>query len=195
MTEKEKCEMGILYDANYDEELLSLRTRCKDLCHLFNQLLPSALAAQREALRGIFKSVGKNCVVTAPFWCDYGYNITIGDDFYTNHNLIILDAAPVTIGNNVFIAPQCCISAAGHPVDHERRNAGLEFARGITIEDNVWIGTHVSILPGVTIGHNSVIGAGSVVSKDIPANVVAVGVPCRVVREISEQDREMYSSF
>ncbi len=186
MTEREKCERGLLYDANYDAELLALRSRCKDLCHKLNQLFPSVLEEQRELLSCILKQMGKNCVITAPFWCDYGYNISIGDDFYSNHNLIVLDAAPVTIGNNVFVAPHCCFSTASHPVDYARRNVGLEFALPITIEDNVWIGANVSILPGVCIGRNSVIGAGSVVTKSIASNVVAVGSPCRVLREISQ---------
>ncbi|WP_305768909.1 sugar O-acetyltransferase [Candidatus Epulonipiscium viviparus] len=184
MTEKEKAVAGLLYNANYDQELIDHRIVCKDLCHQLNVALPSDIEAQRELFPKIVGSVGKDFFVTTPFQCDYGYNIFIGDNFYSNHNLIILDCAKVTIGNHVFIAPNCCISAAGHPLDFENRNIGLEFAYPITIEDNVWIGANVTILPGVTIGKNSVIGAGSVVSRSIPADSIAVGVPCRRIKAV-----------
>ncbi|MBQ0059589.1 MAG: sugar O-acetyltransferase [Lachnospiraceae bacterium] len=133
-----------------------------------------------------------NIVITAPFYCDYGCNISVGDNFYTNHNVTILDGAPVTFGDNVFIAPNCVFSTAGHPIDAEQRNQGLEIALPITVGNNVWIGTQVSVLPGVTIGDNTVIGAGSVVNKDIPSGVVAAGNPCRVIREITEADKNKY---
>ena len=126
-----------------------------------------------------------------PFWCDYGYHISVGDFFYGNHNLIITDGAPVTFGDHVFIGPNCCFSTAGHPLDVAQRNAGLEYAKPITIGNNVWIGAGVQVLPGVTIGDNAVIGAGSVVTKDIPAGMLAVGVPCRPVRQIAEKPRRM----
>ena len=122
--------------------------------------------------------------IEQPFYCDYGYNIEIGENFYTNHNVVILDCARVTFGDNVFIAPNCGFYTAGHPLDAERRNKGLEDAKPITVGSNVWIGGGCTILPGVTIGDNTVIGAGSVVTKDIPANVLAFGNPCKVVREI-----------
>lgn len=130
--------------------------------------------------------------VTAPFYCDYGTNISVGNNFYTNHNVTILDGARVTFGDNVFIAPDCVFSTAGHPLDAEQRNRGLEIALPITVGSNVWIGTHVSVLPGVTIGSNTVIGAGSVVNRDIPDGVVAVGNPCRVLRAITEDDKKKY---
>lgn len=193
MTEKEKCAKGLLYNANYDKELIELRIRCKDLCYELNQLVPSDIDGQREIVPKIVASIGKDFFITAPFQCDYGYNTFIGDNFYSNHNLVILDCAKVTIGNYVFIAPNCCISTAGHPIDFETRNTGLEFAYPITIEDNVWIGANVTILPGVTIGKNSVIGAGSVITKDIPPNCIAVGNPCRVLREITEEDKIKYN--
>lgn len=192
MTEKEKSEQGLLYDANYDKEILELRWKCKDLCHKFNQALPSDVSIHKKLFKEIVADVGADFVVTPPFQCDLGYNIHIGNDFYCNHNLIILDGAKVNIGNNVFIAPNCCISSASHPIDFEQRNKGLEFAYPITIADNVWIGANVTILPGVTIGNGSIIGANSVVSKDIPQNSIAVGNPCRVLREITDEDKNKY---
>lgn len=195
MTEKEKAAAGYLYDANYDKDLLNERTRCKDLCYEFNSLKPSETEKQRELLNKIIGEGGEDAVITAPFWCDYGYNIKLGKCFYSNHNLIILDGAKVEIGDFVFIAPNCCISTAGHPIDAGQRNSGLEIALPVTIGDNVWIGANVCILPGVTIGDNVVIGAGSVVNKDIPSGVVAVGNPCRVLRRITDKDRQKYKKF
>ena len=113
MTESEKAAAGFLYDANYDEELARQRAECKDKCHRYNLCLPSDTAQQDEIMRGILGKAGNGLHITAPFWCDYGYNIFVGDDFYSNHNLVILDCAPITFGNHVFIAPNCCFSAAG----------------------------------------------------------------------------------
>lgn len=192
MTEKEKCNAGQLYNANYDNDLLKERVKCKDLCFQFNQLLPSNEEEQTKLIKQIVAKTGKAFVITAPFWCDYGYNIEIGENFYTNHNCVILDGAKVTFGNNVFIAPNCCFSTAGHPIDFVQRNEGLEFAYPIKVGNNVWIGAGVIVLPGVTIGDNSIIGAGSVVNKDIPANMIAVGNPCRVLREITKEDSLKY---
>ena len=115
MTEREKAAAGFLYDANYDEELARQRAECKDKCHHYNLCLPSDMAQQDEIMRGILGKAGTGLRITAPFWCDYGYNIFVGDDFYSNHNLVILDCAPITFGDHVFIAPNCCFSAAGHP--------------------------------------------------------------------------------
>lgn len=192
MTEREKMQQGLLYDANYDAELLAERTRCKDLCFAYNQLQPSLVAQQEEIIRRLLGKTGKRFCITAPFWCDYGWNIEIGENFYTNHNCVILDGAKVTFGDNVFIAPNCTFSTAGHPLDNEQRNQGLEYAYPITVGDNVWFGASVTVLPGVTIGSNTVIGAGSVVNRDIPDGVVAVGNPCRVLRKITEEDKKKY---
>lgn len=192
MTEKEKAAAGYLYNANYDKELLADIGRCNDLCHEFNQIKPSDRSAQREILKKIFGKTGDNVIVNTPFWCDYGYNTTVGDYFFANHNCQILDGGKVTFGHHVFIAPNCCFTTAEHALDAKQRNEGLEVALPIIIGNNVWIGAGTTVLGGVTIGDNTVIGAGSVVTKDIPSNVIAVGVPCRVLREITEDDINRY---
>ena len=190
MTEKEKMRAQMLYDANYDQALLEERDKAKDLCHQYNQLRPSDRSGQWEVLKKLLGKTGEHFIITAPFWCDYGYNIELGENFYANHNLVILDGAKVTFGDNVFIGPDCGFHTAGHPIDFERRNQGLEYAYPITVGDNVWIGAGVQVMPGVTIGSNVVIGGGSVVVKDIPSNCVAVGNPCHVLRPITEADRK-----
>ena len=192
MTQKERMAQGLLYDAAGDPQLLEERMACQDLCYEFNALRPSQLKEQEKLLRRILGKTGERFSIAAPFWCDYGWNIELGEDFCSNHDLIILDCAPVRFGDHVFIAPGCVFSTAGHPLDVPQRNQGLEYAFPITVGDNVWFGAHVTVLPGVTIGSGSVIGAGSVVNRDIPAGVVAAGNPCRVIRPITPQDREKY---
>lgn len=194
MTEKEKAKNQMLYDGNYDEEMLKERDRCKDLCFKFNNTLPSNKKEQQNILNELLGKVGKSPVFTAPFWCDYGYNIEIGDDFYTNHNCVMLDGAKISIGNNVFIGPNCCLSTAGHPIDFERRNKGLEYAYPITIGNNVWLGANVSVLPGTTIGDNIVIGAGCVVNRNVPSNTIVAGNPCKIIREITQEDKNGYTT-
>jgi galactoside O-acetyltransferase len=195
VTEKEKMLAGVLYDANYDNELIAERRKCKDLCHTYNHLLPSNAEKQEQIIKELFGCTKGSFKITAPFWCDYGYNIEIGENFYTNNNCTFLDAAKITFGDNVFIAPNCCFSTAGHPLDTEQRNQGLEFAYPITVGNNVWFGAGVIVLPGVTIGNDVVIGAGSVVTKDIPSGVIAVGNPCKVLREITEEDKRKYQTI
>lgn len=191
MTEKEKMQGQMLYNAN-DEALLEERTRAKELCHAYNQLSPADTEGQREILQRLLGKTGGSFCIMAPFWCDYGYNITLGGNFYANHNLVILDCARVTFGDNVFVAPNCGFYTAGHPIDFARRNRGLEYAYPITVGSNVWIGGGVQVMPGVRIGDNVVIGGGSVVVRDIPDNSVAVGNPCRVIRAITEEDKRSY---
>lgn len=192
MTEKEKRDKGLMYDANYDDELVSEISRCNDLCHEFNGIKPSDRDAQSLILKRIFGKMGENVTVNTPLWCDYGYNTTVGDYFFANHNCQILDGGKVTFGDHVFIAPNCTFTTAEHAIDAQQRNDGLEVALPITVGNNVWIGAGVIVLGGVTIGDNTVIGAGSVVTKDIPSGVIAVGVPCRVLREITEEDKHKY---
>ncbi|MFG6394542.1 MAG: sugar O-acetyltransferase [Lachnospiraceae bacterium] len=195
MTEWEKAQAGYLYDANYNKELAEAREKCADLCYEFNNCKPSDTEKQKEILKKIIGEIKGNIVITAPFYCDYGFNISVGDNFYTNHNCTILDGAKVTFGDNVFIAPDCVFSTAGHPIDAGQRAKGLEIALPVKVGDNVWIGANVSVLPGVTIGSNTVIGAGSVVNKDIPSGVVAAGNPCRVIRKITEADKNKYPIY
>ena len=186
MTEKEKAAKSMLYNPNKDSELLADMEHTSIALHKYNSLSPESKNERRTLLNTIIKQMGENSEIRSPFFCDYGYNIEIGDNFFSNVNLVILDGAKVSIGNNVFVAPNVGIYTAGHPLDVEQRNEGIEYAYPITIGNNVWIGAGVTILPGVTIGDNAVIGAGSIVNKDIPAGVLAVGNPCRAVREIKE---------
>lgn len=195
MTEWEKAQSGYLYDANYDSGLIDKRAKCADLCYEFNLCRPSDIDKQQIILHQLLGQIKGNIVITAPFYCDYGMNISVGENFYTNHNVTILDGAKVSFGDNVFIAPDCVFSTAGHPLDTEQRNQGLEIALPINVGNNVWIGTHVSVLPGVTIGNGVVIGAGSVVNRDIPDGVVAAGNPCRVIRKITEEDKKKYPVY
>lgn len=185
------CFFQGCYNLQFEKEI----EKCKEICHRYNQLSPYDRQAQREILKNLIGKMGKDVIITPPFWCDYGYNITLGDNFYSNHNMIITDGAKVTFGDNVFIAPNCCFTTAEHAIDPEQRKAGIEIAKPITIGNNVWIGAGSTVLAGVTIGDNTVIGAGSVVKKSIPANVIAVGVPCKVLREITEEDKYRYPMF
>ena len=190
-----KVPINCLFQACYNPELEAEILRCKDVCFQYNQLHPNDRKGQREILEGLLGAVGKEAVFMPPFWCDYGYNISVGDFFYANHNLIITDGAKVSFGNHVFVAPNCCFTTAEHAIDPEQRKAGMEVAKPITVGDNVWIGAGVTVLAGVSIGDNAVIGAGSVVTRSIPSNVVAVGVPCRVMRPITEADRHRYPLY
>lgn len=187
MTEKEKMQKQLLYDAN-DTELVQERSLCKDICAQYNQLPYSAMTQRTELIKGLLGKIGDSVCIEQPFWCDYGYRITVGENFYMNHGGVILDAGGVTFGDHVFIGPQCGFHTAGHPLVSEERNKYLEYAYPITVGSNVWIGAGVQVTPGVTIGDNCVIGAGSVVTKDIPAGYVAYGNPCKPIRPITEQD-------
>ncbi len=183
-SEKEKMLSGQMYFAGNEGVLFEERLKCKTLCQEYNNLPVANLEERRAFLKRILGSVKENYHIEPNFYCDYGYNISVGENFYSNHNLVILDPARVTFGDNVFIGPNCGFYTAGHPLDVETRNKGLEFAYPITVGNNVWFGGNVSVMPGVTIGDNVVIGAGSVVTKDIPSNVVAVGNPCRILKSI-----------
>ncbi|MFI3286004.1 MAG: sugar O-acetyltransferase [Rikenellaceae bacterium] len=183
MTEKEKMINSELYDAN-NVELVAEREACKELCYDYNHLRPSNSEERNVTMRKLLGNCKGSFTIEPNVWFDYGYNISIGENFYSNHNLVILDGAKVTFGDNVFIAPACGFYTATHPTDAAERNKGLEFAKPITIGNNVWIGGGVTVLPGVEIGDNCVIGAGSVVVKSIPENSIAVGNPCKVIRKL-----------
>ncbi len=190
MNEKEKAAAGLLYDANYDAELFELRLRAKTALFEYNHTPPRDIPKKEAILRELLGSTGERFLIESPFHCDYGYNIELGENFYANVNLVVLDCAKVRFGANVFIAPNVAIYTAGHPLDVERRNQGLEYAWPVTIEDNVWIGGGVTILPGVTIGEGSVIAAGAVVRRDVPPGVLVAGNPARVIRPITEADAQ-----
>ena len=183
MTEKEKREKGLLYNPNLDQEIVNELRSCKTLCHEYNLTDYTDSEKRKALIQKIINKVEGNFLIEQPFWCDFGYNIQIGKDFYANHNLVILDCAQVKFGNNVFIGPNCGFYTAGHPLNVKERNAGLEYAKPITVGDNVWFGGNVVVMPGVTIGDNTIIGAGSVVTKNIPSNVIAVGNPCKVMKK------------
>lgn len=188
MTEKEKRDAGLLYSPDTDKELAGELIACKDKCFEYNNIRPSDVESKRKALKAIVGKTGESFNVVSPFWCDYGYNITLGENFYANHNLVILDCAPVTFGKNVYIAPDCAFYTAGHPINVKERNASLEYAKPIKVGDNVWIGGGTRVMPGVSIGSNTVIGAGSVVTKDVPDGVLAFGNPCRVHRKLTQEE-------
>ena len=170
-----------------DPTLRADRLRARQLLHRYNHSAPDDQEQRQHILAELFGLAG-DAYIEPSIRCDYGYNIELGENFYSNHNMVILDCAKVKFGDNVFVAPNCGFYTAGHPVDYPRRNAGFEYAYPITVGDNVWIGGGVQVMPGVTIGSNVVIGGGSVVVKDIPSNCVAVGNPCKPIRKITDED-------
>lgn len=182
MSEEDKMLSGELYNSS-DEQLVKKLISAKKLCNKYNRLNLEDIEECNGIIRKLFSKVGNKFMIMPNFYCDYGFNIEIGNDFFSNHNLVILDANKVTFGNNVQIGPNCGFYTSGHPLDKDTRKE-LEFAKPIKVGNDVWIGGNVCVMPGVTIGDNTVIGAGSVVTKDIPSNVVAVGNPCKVIKEI-----------
>ena len=182
---------GLPYKAWLDG-LAEERLENKKRIYKYNNLPPEAEKEQEELIKEILGKTGENVHIEAPFHCDYGYNIEVGENFFANYNLTVLDVGKVRIGKNAQIAPNVSIYTAGHPIHPDSRNSGYEYGIEVTIGDNVWIGGNVCIMPGVTVGDNVVIGAGSVVTKDIPNSVIAVGNPCRVVRAITDDDRDFY---
>lgn len=185
LSEKEKRQQGLEYNAN-TKELRRERMQAKSVCHDFNQLGPKDISARSKLLFGLLKQ-SRNPWIEPPFQCDYGYNISTGENFYANHGVVILDAAQVTIGDNVLLAPGVMITTATHPLNASRRQQGMEIARPIVIGNNVWVGMGAKILPGVSIGDNAVIAAGAVVTKDVAANSLVAGVPASFVREIDSE--------
>lgn len=178
---------GALYQAD-DPDLVASRRACQRLLEVFNATTADDDETRERVLHELLGSLGEGSEILPRFLCDYGTHITIGANSFINYDSILLDCAPITIGDDVQIAPRVQLLTATHPVDdHEARRAKWESASPITIGDNAWIGAGAIVCPGVTIGPNSVIGAGSVVTRDIPANVVAVGTPCRVIRRTEYQ--------
>jgi len=191
MNQKDRMIAGLPYKAWMDglaEEQLDNKRKI----HEYNLCPPQEKEKTDALIRSILGKAGVNIKVFAPFYCDYGRNIEVGDNFMANYNCTILDVGRVVIGDNVMFGPNVSVLTAGHPIHHDSRNSGYEYGIEITIGNNVWIGGNAVINPGVLIGNNSVIGSGSVVTKDIPENVVAAGNPCRVIREIKEADRQFY---
>lgn len=182
---------GLPYKAWLDG-LSEERMENKKRIYRYNSLSPEQGEEQAALIKEIIGKCGENIWIETPFHCDYGWNIEVGENFFANYNLTILDVGKVVIGKNVQIAPNVSIYTAGHPVHPDSRNTGYEYGIGVTIGDNVWLGGNTVINPGVTIGNNVVIGAGSVVTKDLPDDVIAVGNPCRVLRKITEEDRKYY---
>lgn len=180
-SEYQKMLDGELYSAA-DPELLALRLKARRLFTTYNQIPHENIPERTRLLEELLGGLKSNPDIQAPFYCDYGLNIFLGENVFMNFNCVILDCARVTIGNNVFLAPNVQLYTAHHPIIAAERIKGPELASPITIEDNVWIGGGAIVCPGVRIGANTTIGAGSVVTKDIPANVVAAGNPCRIIR-------------
>jgi len=184
MNEKEKMQNGLLYDANYDNSLKKERTKCKKLCQKYNNIPYDDFKKREKIIKKLLGKTKENFLIEPNFYCDYGYNIEIGENFYSNHNLVILDPAKVIFGDNVFIGPNCGFYTAGHPIDYKERNKGLEYAKPIVVGNNVWFGGNVTVLPDVTIGNNCIIGAGSVVTKNIEDDSIAVGNPCKIIKKV-----------
>ncbi|WP_414053102.1 sugar O-acetyltransferase [Macrococcus animalis] len=183
MTEKEKMIAGLMYNPE-DVELKNDRINSKITVRAYNNTPENLADERKKRIKTILGSTKENVTIETDFRCDYGYNIHVGENFYANHNLTILDVAPVKIGDNCMIAPGVHIYTATHPIDPTERNSGKEYALPVVIGDNCWIGGRSVINPGVTIGDNVVIASGAVVTKDIPDNVVVAGVPARVIQVI-----------
>lgn len=191
---KEKMINGKLYLAS-DKELRSDLLNAKKLCRLYNLTTEDELEKRDSIIKDLVGTCGNNCLIEPPFYCDYGFNISIGNDFYANHNCVILDGCPVSIGNNVYFGPNVGIYTASHPISAKVRRLCYEYSKPISIGNDVWIGGNAVVMPGVKIGNNVVIGAGSVVTKDIPDNVIAVGNPCKVLRNITDNDDKYWENL
>lgn len=185
MNELEKMKKGMWYDANNNPDVLKERYSCFDKCFTLNQLKPSD-PKYLETINAILGYTPNSLELLSPFYCDYGTNIHLGSNVFINFNNYFMDGASITIGDNVFIGPSCGFYTATHPLDYKRRNTGLEKALPITVGNNCWFGANVSVMPGVNIGNGCVIGAGSVVTKDIPDNSLAAGVPAKVIKQIEQ---------
>ena len=190
MTQKDRMLAGKLY--RVDETLAAELRRARELLQQFNQSTDAA--QRRDVLDRLLGGTGENLYIEPPFRCDYGANIYVGNNFYANFECIILDQCPIRIGDNVLFGPRVSLYSAGHPIDAQIRNSYLEFGKPITIGSDVWGGGDTVILGGLTVGSNVVIGAGSVVTEDIPPDCIAVGNPCRVLRKITDEDRTYWNA-
>ena len=184
MTEREKMTNGMPFMTN-DPNIMKDKENARTIAAEFNNS-PEDQDLRKALLKKLFGRCGEKILIKPPFHCDYGYNIFIGENFFANFDCVFLDAAPITIGDNCLIGPKTCIYAISHPMDAEKRNTGLGLPESVVIGDNVWIGGGVTILPGVKIGDNTVIGAASVVTKSFPPNVVIAGNPARIISELTE---------
>ncbi|WP_034452658.1 sugar O-acetyltransferase [Butyrivibrio sp. AE2032] len=192
MTQYERMKAGLIYDPG-DEEIMKEQMPYLDKLWEFNNLKPSETEKKEKYMKEVFAECGENCYIELPFHANWGgKNVHFGDSVYANFNLTIVDDGEVYIGNKVMFGPNVCIATANHPINAELRDRMLQYNKEVRIGDNTWIGAGVIIVPGITIGSNTIIGAGSVVTKDIPDNVVAVGNPCRVLREVGEHDKEYF---
>lgn len=190
MDMKKRRDMQLLYVA--DEAIMEEQSVCRKKLQKLNFMDRSDFDGVAETVKDLFGKTGKDCMVNPPFYCDYGSHIEVGKNFFANYNCTILDVAKVKIGDNCQMAPNVAIYTAGHPVHPAARNSAYEYGIEVTIGDNVWIGGNTVILPGVHIGDNVVIGGGSVVTKDIPDWSIAAGNPCKVIRKITEEDKQYY---
>lgn len=186
MTEKEKMLAGLLYRPS-DVTLSEERETARNLFQAFNKTKESEKEKRREILSDLLGEIASNTFIEPPFFCDYGYNISLGKNVFINYNCIFLDVNKISIGDNVMIAPMVQVYTATHPVEFEARNSGAELGFPIDIESGVWIGGGAVILPGIRIGKQSVIAAGSVVTKDVPSNVLVAGNPARIIRKINNE--------
>ncbi len=192
MTEYEKMTAGLLYDPA-DEEIMAEQTPFQDKLWAFNQLRPTDYEKKQAYMKDVFAECGENCYIELPMRANWGgHHLHFGSGIYVNSNLTLVDDGHIFVGDKVMFGPNVTLTTANHPIDPELRARGLQYNKDIHIGENAWIGAGVIVVPGVTIGKNAVIGAGSVVTKDIPDNVVAVGNPCRVLREVSERDRVFF---
>lgn len=192
LTQRERMEKGMVYDASASEILME-QLPLMDKLWEFNQLKPSDWEKKEKFMKEAFAECGENCYIELPFRANFGgRHVHFGNNVYANYNLTLVDDGHIYVGNRVMFAPNVTVATPNHPIVPGLRRAALQYNKDVHIEENAWIGANVVILPGVTIGRNSVIGAGSVVTKDIPANVVAYGNPCRVQREIGERDKKYF---
>lgn len=192
MNQYERMIKGLIYDP-MDEEILKMQFPYQDKLWEFNQLKPSDIAKKQQYMHEVFAECGDNCYIELPLRANWGgHHLHLGNGIYINSNLTIVDDGHIYIKDKVMIGPNVTIATANHPIEPELRLKGLQYNKDVHIDENVWIGAGVIIVPGIHIGKNSVIGAGSIVTKDIPENVVAVGNPCRILREISEKDRKLF---